>query len=155
LVKEGALKFYGQTDVKVTYHDPCNLGRLSEPWRPWHGIFEKFRIPKPPREMRRGTFGIYEPPREILKNIPGLEIIEMERNREQTWCCGAGGGVKETFGDFALWTAQERLEEAKLTGAEMIITCCPWCEENLRDAMRGINTGMKVYDIVQLIANAI
>lgn len=155
LVKNGALKLHGRVDVKVTYHDPCHLGRLSEPWKPWHGVFGKFSIPNPPREMRRGTFGIYEPPRDLLRNIPGLEIVEMERAKDQAWCCGAGGAVRDAFGDFALWTARERLEEANLTGAEMIVSCCPWCEENLKDATRGTTNKMQIYDLVQLVANAI
>jgi Fe-S oxidoreductase len=118
-------------------------------------VFGKFRIPDPPREMRRGTFGIYDPPRELLKSIPGVEIVEMERAKEQAWCCGAGGAVKDAFEDFALWTARERLEEAKQTGAEAMLSCCPWCEENLRDATGGSDKGIQIYDIVQLVANVI
>ena len=155
LVKGGALKLRGHANIKVTYHDPCHLGRLSEPWKPWHGVFGKFRIPEPPREMRRGTFGIYDPPRELLKSIPGVEIVEMERAKEQAWCCGAGGAVKDAFEDFALWTARERLEEANQTGAEAVLSCCPWCEENLKDATGGNDKGIQIYDLVQLVANVI
>ena len=155
LVKGGALKLHGRANIKVTYHDPCHLGRLSEAWKPWHGVFGKFSIPDPPREMRRGTFGIYEPPRGLLKSIPGLEIVEMERAKDQAWCCGAGGAVRDAFKDFALWTARERLEEANLTGAEAIISCCPWCEENLKDATGGSGKGIQIYDAVELVANAI
>lgn len=155
LVKDGVLKLTRPAGIRVTYHDPCHLGRLSEPWRPWHGVFGKFGIPEPPKEMRRGTFGIYEPPRELLKSIPGLEVLEMERAKDQAWCCGAGGGIRDTSKDFALWTAQERLEEARLTGAEAIVSCCPWCEENLKDVAEGNERGMHIYDIVQLVAQAI
>jgi len=155
LVKSGALKLGGRANLKVTYHDPCHLGRLSEAWKPWHGVFGKFSIPDPPREMRRGTFGIYDPPRELLRSIPGLEIVEMERAKDQAWCCGAGGAVKDAFRDFALWTARDRLEEANLTGAEAIVSSCPWCEENLKDATGDNGKGMQIYDIVQLVANAI
>jgi Fe-S oxidoreductase len=154
LIKGGALKLGGQINMKVTYHDPCHLGRLSEPWKPWHGVFGKFGIPEPAREMRRGAFGIYDPPRDLLKIIPGLEVIEMERAKDQSWCCGAGGGVRDAFNDFALWTAHERMVEANQTGAEAIVSCCPWCEENLRDGM--VERGrMQVYDIVELVASAI
>ena len=66
----------------------------------------------PPREVRRGTSGIYEPPRDILKAIPGVELVEMIRGREQAWCCGNGGGVKEAFPDLSSWTVNERLREA-------------------------------------------
>lgn len=155
LVKVGTLKLSSLGNIKVTYHDPCHLGRLSEPWKPWHGVFGKFGIPEPPRELRRGTFGIYEPPREILKSIPGLEIMEMERTRDQTWCCGAGGAVKDAFKDFALWTAQQRLREASLAAAEAIVSCCPWCEENLREAAEMNGIRMQIYDVVQLVAKAI
>jgi Fe-S oxidoreductase len=155
LVKDGILKLKGPTNTRVTYHDPCHLGRLSEPWRPWQGAFGKFGIPEPPREMRRGTFGIYEAPRELLRSIPGLEVLEMERAKDQAWCCGAGGGVRDAFRDFALWTARERLEEARLTTAEAIVSCCPWCEENLRDAVGSDDGGIPIYDVVQLVAHAI
>jgi Fe-S oxidoreductase len=155
LLKSGTLRLGRQTNIKMTYHDPCHLGRLSEAWKPWHGVFGKFSIPEPPREMRRGTFGIYEPPRELLKGIRGLEIVEMERAKDQAWCCGAGGAVKDAFKDFALWTARERLEEAIFTGAEAVVSCCPWCEENLRDAARQNGRGIQIYDIVQLVADAI
>ena len=155
LLKAGILKLATPINIKVTYHDPCHLGRLSEPWKPWHGVFGKSGIPEPPREMRRGTFGIYEPPRELLKNILGLELVEIERAREQAWCCGAGGAVRDAFKDFALWTARERIEEASLTGAEAIVSCCPWCEENLKDATGQNGKRMMIYDLVQLVANAI
>lgn len=61
----------------------------------------------------------------MLTSIPGLKLGEMERIKEYTWCCGAGGGVINAFPDFAAWTARERLKEAKATGAEGIVTACP------------------------------
>jgi Fe-S oxidoreductase len=57
----------------------------------------------------------------------------MGRNRENGWCCGAGGGVKEANPDLALWTANERLKEAKATGAEALVISCPWCEKKLQE----------------------
>ncbi len=62
----------------------------------------------------------------------------MERIREYSWCCGAGGGVLNAFPDFAGWTARDRLEEAKATGAEALVTACPWCMKH-----RGI-TGQSI-----------
>jgi len=154
LVRDGRLKFR-RVDMRVTYHDPCQLGRLSEPWIHWEGKRKKYGILEPPKKFRRGTYGVYDPPRNIIKSIPGIELVEMERIKENAWCCGAGGGVKQAFPDFAQWTATERLEEAKTTGAENIITACPFCKENLEDAIKAKKEKMKVYDITELIAQAL
>ena len=102
----------------------------------------------------RGTYGIYEPPREVLKNIPGLKLVEMERIREYAWCCGAGGGVREAYPDFSSWTAKERIEEAKSTGAQAIVSACPWCERNFIDAVNTMGDRMKVFDIIELVQQA-
>jgi Fe-S oxidoreductase len=159
LIKEGGLKPIKKVPLKVTYHDPCHLGRLSEPYIPWEGVERKVLgqviIKDPPREYRRGTSGIYEPPRDILRSIPGIELLEMERIKEYAWCCGAGGGVKEAYPEFALCTADERIEEAKATGAEALVTACPWCERNFRDALERSGAKIKLYDIVELLLEAI
>ena len=63
---------------------------------------------------------------------PGLKLVEMERIREYSWCCGAGGGCSETYTELSRWTASERVTEANATGAEAIVTACPWCEANFR-----------------------
>jgi Fe-S oxidoreductase len=94
LIKEGKSKFTKKVPLKVTYHDPCHLGRHLH------------------------DDGVYEPPREVLKSIPGIELVEMERNRENAWCCGAGGGVSQANTELALWTANERLKEARATGLQ-------------------------------------
>jgi Fe-S oxidoreductase len=99
--------------------------------------------------------GIYDAPRDIIQSIPGVKLVEMERIKENAWCCGAGGGVKEGYPDFNAWTAQERIEEAKLTAAEAIVTACPWCERNFIDVISGNGNRMKVYDIVELVQQAI
>jgi Fe-S oxidoreductase len=57
----------------------------------------------------------------------------MSRSREKSWCCGAGAGVKTAYPDFALWIGQERVKEAAETGAEALVTACPFCEGNLND----------------------
>jgi len=128
LIKEGRFKFTRQVPMKVTYHDPCHLGRYAE---------------------------IYDPPRDILKSIPGLELVEMERSREFSWCCGAGAGVKQAYPDFALWTAAERIKEAKETGAEALVTSCPWCEKNFRDAIKEFGESIEVYDIAEIARMAV
>jgi len=155
LVKKGTLKFTKKMDLRVTYHDACNLSRLSEPWIYWEGTRGEWGVTNPPMPRRRGTNGIYQQPRDIIKSIPGLELVEMVRFRENAWCCGAGGGVKEAFPDFALWTASERLEEVKETGAEIIVTGCPWCKDNFNDAVKKDDINLKVYDFSELILQAI
>ena len=71
-----------------------------------------------------------------LKSIPGLKFEEMYRIRAYAWCCGAGGGVKEAYPDFAVWTARERIREAKAVGAEAIVSACPTCKQNFQDALK-------------------
>ena len=154
LLKDGKLKFNNPVELKLTYHDSCNLGRLSEPWIHWEGKRVKYGCLEPPKEYRRGTYGIYQPPRDILSAIPGVELVEMYRMRENTWCCGAGGGVRDANKDFALWTAQDRLEEAKEVGAEAIVSACPYCRENFSEAIRKGKEKLKAYDITELIARA-
>jgi Fe-S oxidoreductase len=151
-VKEGRLKLDKRINMKLTYHDPCNLGRLSEPWLHWEGVRQDWGVFDPPRTLRRGMHGVYEPPRDILKAIPGIDLVEMVRHHENAWCCGNEGGVKEAFPDVSLWTAGERLREAAASGAKAIVSACPACKENFNDAT---NNGMKVYDITELIAMAI
>jgi Fe-S oxidoreductase len=75
----------------------------------------------------------------------------MERIREYAYCCGAGGGAKDAFPEFALETAQERIAEARSVGAEAIVTACPWCERNFKDAVRESGEKMEVYDVVELL----
>jgi len=151
-VKEGRLKLENRVDMKLTYHDPCNLGRLSETWIPWEGTRGEFSRLVPSRTVRRGVSGVYEPPRDILKAIPGVELVEMVRHHDSAWCCCNDGGVKEAFPDLASFGASERLREAASTGAQAIVSCCPGCKENFSDAAKN---GMKVYDITELIATAI
>jgi len=157
LIKDGKLKLRKKVDIPVTYHDPCHLGRLGEPWIHWEGK----KVPgdrfvfDPPKEYRRGTKGVYEPPRDVLKSIPGIKLTEMTRIKEYAWCCGAGGGVNVSNPGFARWTAQERIEEAVSTGAEAIVTACPWCEKNFNEAIKASDSGLKVYDIVELVEKAI
>jgi len=158
LIKQGGIKFTNTIPMTVTYHDPCHLGRLGEPYVPWEGkekkILGQVIIYEPPRPRNNGINGVYEAPREVLRSIPGLELVEMERNREYAWCCGAGGGVKEAYPDFSSWTAGERLEEAKATGAEAMVSACPWCERNFMDAVSGNGGKMKVFDIMELVRQA-
>ena len=157
LMQAGRLKARKKVDVAVTYHDPCHLGRLSEPWVHWQGK----KVPgdrfvfDPPKKYRRGSGGVYEPPRDVLKSIPGLKLTEMTRIKEYAWCCGAGGGVSESNPDFAQWTARERIEEAESTGAEALVTACTACERSFGEAIKATGSNLKVYDIVELVEQAI
>jgi Fe-S oxidoreductase len=157
LITEGRLNMGKKVDISVTYHDPCRLGRLGEPWIHWEGK----KIPgdrfvfDPPKTYRRGTNGVYEPPRRVLKSIPGVKLTEMTRIKEYAWCCGSGGGVNESNPEFAKWTALERIQEAQSTGAEAIVTACPWCERTFNEAAKGSGSSLKVYDIVELVERAI
>jgi Fe-S oxidoreductase len=157
LLEDGKLKLRKKLNLSVTYHDPCRLGRLGEPWIHWTGK----KIPgdrfvfDPPKTYRRGTNGVYEPPRDVLKSIPGVKLTEMTRIKEYSWCCGAGGGVIESNPAFARWTAQERIDEAMSTGAQALVTACPWCEKIFSEAIKESGANLEVYDIVELIEKAV
>jgi Fe-S oxidoreductase len=155
LIKEGKIKLKNPVPLKVTYHDPCHLGRQGEPFVPWEGKEKKIKnqivVYEPRKPRYNGAQGVYDPPRNILKNIPGLTLVEMERIREYAWCCGSGGGVKEAYPDFSSWTAGERILEAKSTGAEAIVSACGWCENNFKENIDKENDQMKVYDIAELV----
>jgi Fe-S oxidoreductase len=159
LIQQGKLKLKKEVPMRVTYHDPCHLGRLAEPWVHWEGkevkILGQFITYEPPKEFRYGAKGVYEPPRNIINSIPGITLIEMDRIREYGLCCGAGGGVKEAYPDFALWTADARIEEAKSTGAEAIATACPHCVQNLDDAINESGHKITVCNIVDLVDQAL
>jgi len=131
LIKEGKIKFTRKVPMKVTYHDPCHLGRHIT------------------------DAGVYEPPRDVLKSVPGIELVEMERTRENAWCCGGGAGVSQANPDLALWTANERLKEAKATGATALVTSCPWCEKNFKDAIEEYGEQIEVYDIAEIASKAL
>jgi Fe-S oxidoreductase len=79
----------------------------------------------------------------------------MERIKEYAWCCGAGGGAREAYPDFSGWTASERIEEARATGAEVLASACGWCERNLSDAVQNSGNSIKVCDVVDLVKQAI
>lgn len=158
LIEEGKIRFRSPVPMTVTYHDPCHLGRQGEPYVPWNGVEKKILnqiiVYEPRRPRYNGAWGVYDPPRAILRAIPGIELVEMERIREYSWCCGAGGGVREAYPEFSMWTAAERITEAKATGAESLVSACPWCERNFMDAIGAMGEPMQVYDIVDLVQKA-
>ncbi|MFO7835187.1 MAG: heterodisulfide reductase-related iron-sulfur binding cluster [Candidatus Thorarchaeota archaeon] len=122
LLEEGKLKISMDLDrPMVTYHDPCHLGRHCDE---------------------------YETPRTVLEYLP-VDFVEMEANRENTWCCGAGGGVKSAFNEFAVRTAQTRIDHAKDVEADVLTSSCPFCKRNFSDAKK--DGDPEVLDLVQLI----
>lgn len=153
LIQAGKLNLKNKIDLKATYHDPCHLGRLGEPYIHWDGkqIPGHIRLFDPPKEFRRGSYGVYEPPREVLGCIPGLKLIEMTRTKEYAWCCGAGGGVREYNPEFARWTARERIKEVHSTGVDGLITACPGCEKIFSEVLKEMGSMIHLYDVVELI----
>ena len=132
LINNNKIPFYsGKTEqIKITYHDPCHLGRHMD---------------------------LYEIPREVVAKILGVELVEMKRNRKNAWCCGAGGGVKSQFPDLAKDISKDRIREAVESGAEILTTSCPFCIGNLLDAYEELEVEIKeniqVIDIIDLIAS--
>ncbi|MBD3211806.1 MAG: (Fe-S)-binding protein [Candidatus Lokiarchaeota archaeon] len=108
--------------ILVTYHDPCHTGRHT---------------------------GLYEEPREILKKIATLN--EMKTIKNNAKCCGAGGGVKKGFPELSLEIAKARIKEAEETGADFLVSICPFCFRNLRDAIKDLNSDLKMIDLMELI----
>jgi Fe-S oxidoreductase len=153
LLRAGAIKPKKTIPMKVTYHDPCHLGRRGEAYRGgWSG---ENKLDRPIRFKQSGERGVFEPPRNIIRSIPGIEFTEMERIREWSYCCGAGGGVLEAFPEFAGWTARERMEEAASTGAEALVTACPWCVRLFQDTIREMGNPLKVIDVTELLMRSL
>jgi Fe-S oxidoreductase len=157
LIKSGKLVPSKAQNLTLTYNDPCHLGRMGEPYIHWSGkqLAGQIRLFDPPKEFRRGSFGVYEPPREVLKSLPGVTLLEMDRRKEFAWCCGAGGGVLENNPQFAQWTAGERTREAAATGARTIVTACPGCQGLLSATVKKQKMNMQVMDLAEVLAGAI
>ncbi len=127
LLDEGKLKLEA-LDVEVTYHDPCELGRLG---------------------------GVFEEPRKVLRSVPKLRLKEMEENRSLSQCCGSGGGVKTAHPELATSIGAKRLTAAERTGAKVLVTSCPWCLTNLRDSSKKKGSGLEICDLMVLLRRAI
>lgn len=152
----------------VTYHDPCHLGRGSEPYVPeWEGekrkVFNQITIFEPPKEYRRGAKGMYEEPRRILKRMEkSLDFIEMFRIAEYAYCCGSGGGVKAAYPDMANQAVSERLDEADFVlkkaqkdftedREKILVSACPFCKTNFEDGIGASSKNLTYKDISQLV----
>lgn len=138
LLEEGKIKIEKPYNKKVTWHDPCHSIRHV-------GIaLEKEILAKSKnwlldsRDAEKAKNAHYELPRVVLNGIPGLELKEMYRIKGDSFCCGAGGGVKAQFPDMAMFAAKERMKEAASTGADEIMTSCPFCVTNFNDAVKAL-----------------
>ena len=157
LAEQGKLVFSNTVDLKVTYQDPCKLGRLGEAFIAWEGhekkILNQVHTWEPRRPRFIGNEGVYDQPRAVINAIPGVKLVEMERIREYSWCCGGGGGVPVTLPDMAKFAAGDRMMEAKDTGADAIVTACAGCFGQLSQAA---GDGMpQVIDILELVKRAL
>ena len=132
LVGDGRLKFKKNGSLRVTYHDPCFLGRHNR---------------------------IFDEPREVIRSIPGTTLIEMVHHGPDSLCCGAGGGRmwqgKELDGKARM--SEIRVREAHATGAEVLITACPLCLIMLEDALKtlGFEKEMKVMDLNEVVLQSL
>jgi Fe-S oxidoreductase len=130
LVREGRLTLRKQVGRKITYHDPCYLGRHN---------------------------GVFDEPREVLKRVPGLEFREMAESRQDSLCCGMGGGriwmetpQSERFSNL-------RLEQAIGLGAEVLVTSCPYCITQFEDSRLTLedSEAIQVKDITEILQEAL
>jgi Fe-S oxidoreductase len=159
-LKEGRLSFHGSAPIKVAWHDPCNLGRMSEPWINWQGERGQWGCLVPdqgfePKQFRRGTSGVYNEPRRILSALPGVEWLELKRHHEFSYCCGNHGGVAESYPDMFRHTVNHRLDEVLEIGAEAVVSACPYCQQAFSSALAQRDLPLKVYDITELVSQVL
>lgn len=159
-IKDGGLNLTGKVDLKVAWHDPCNLGRMAEPYIHWNGTRGQWGCLQPnagfqPKEFRRGINGVYDEPRDILSSIAGIEVMELKRHHEFSWCCGGHGGVPEAYPDLTAYAVSERLEEVKTIGAEAVVSACPYCKETFKAGIKDREHNVQVFDITEIIAAAL
>jgi len=131
LIEDGKIQFKFLPARRVVYHDPCDLGR---------------------------HLGIFDPPRNIIRQIPGVELIEFESNRYHADCCGGGGGYKSVNLEKSLEVASKRVAAAASAGADVIVSACPSCKRNLQLAadlgQQQRKWKIQVMDITELVAQA-
>jgi len=121
-LKAGKLKSKKADKIKVSYHDPCYLGR---------------------------GLGIYDAPRKVLASLEGVELLEMERNRENAFCCG-GRAVGSYFPEMSEWTSRERIKDFEAAGADLLITACGYCKDNFQKVLPGKDRS-RVKDLSELV----
>ena len=130
LIRRGRIKLTKPVDLKLSYHDPCYLGRMGQK--------------------------IYREPREVLASIPGLKVEEMEHNRDEATCCGGGGLVRAYLPMLSSAVAQEKIQsQAQPTGVAGVVSSCPFCYFNLKDGAEEVEEGeIGVYDLAELLVQS-
>ncbi len=130
LIQRGKIRLTKPVDLKVSYHDPCYLGRMGEK--------------------------MYREPREVLASIPGLKVDEMELNRNEATCCGGGGLVRAYLPLLSSAIAQEKIaSQAKPARTNGVVSSCPFCYFNLKEGAEETDDGvMGVYDLAQLLVQS-
>jgi Fe-S oxidoreductase/nitrate reductase gamma subunit len=130
MLANGQLRFREQEKTKVTYHDPCYLGRHNR---------------------------IFDEPRHIIRSIPGIDLVEMAHHRENSLCCGGGGGRMWQDLPSEVKMSEIRIREAEATGAKILVTACPLCRIMLEDARKatGLNETLRVMDLNELVLQAV
>jgi Fe-S oxidoreductase len=127
LIKDGKLKLSKRVNKRVTYHDACYLGRKND---------------------------IYEQPRDVLKSIPGLELVEMDRNRSMAFCCG-GGGTGVWYELPRIHMNYTRVDQAKEVNPDYLAVACPVCLQMLDDGVKFRNYDIAVKDLAQIVLEAL
>jgi heterodisulfide reductase subunit D len=127
LIGEGKITFHNGVNKIVTYHDPCDLGRNT---------------------------GVYDPPRNILKKIPNLTLVELEGSRQLSVCCGGGGDLEMIDPELSAAIAQRKIEEIQRTGADEVVTSCQQCIRTISGYARKNKIKLKVKDITEVVLEA-
>jgi heterodisulfide reductase subunit D len=126
LIKEGGISL-GELKETVTYHDPCDLGRNA---------------------------GVFDAPREILRFIPGLTFVELAGNRNQSICCGGGGNLEMADAALSGRVAQDKIEEVRQTGADIVVTACQQCVRTIKGKVRREKLDLEVVDITDMVVRS-
>ena len=128
LIKKGFLKLDKPVPLKVTYHDPCHLGKHC---------------------------GVYLEPRNIIQKIPQIDFVELPLNKQNALCCGGGGGVRSAFEELALNMGKTVIREALDIGVKALISTCPFCKLNLLRASEEFKTKVMVFDLVEILQRSV
>ena len=158
LIIEGKIKFKPNKELKekvVTYHDPCHTGRHFALDMEQEMIKNSKNLMFDMRKVNKAIDEWFEIPRVILRKLEedvGIKFVEMYRIKNNSMCCGAGGGVRAGYPDFSLRTASLRCDEANAVKADILTTECPFCWRNLSDANDLYNHGMQVMGVLEMIS---
>jgi heterodisulfide reductase subunit D len=127
-LRGGRLRIPGRLDERLIYHDPCYLSR---------GV------------------GVIEEPREVLRAIPGVRLLEFERHGLESRCCGSGGAARKVFHENAIAMGRLTIDEAAARGADRLVLACPACHAKVNEAMQGYERQVRITDIMELLASVL